>query len=195
MKKYVEVAPTAAGIKRGDEVRVITGRDRGKSGRVLSVNPGTRTVTVEHAGMIKRHTRPNPSKNVKGGIVEKRSQRQADLERAAVVPVLQQGRAHRAQNAAGRNQGAGLPPLRQHARKVAPCGPRVLGPSILVVCGSSWFTRLVCRGFSRDIEGRVEKNGFKPLKLFRRNRKAKRKETELKRRNAELKRRNKETEQ
>jgi large subunit ribosomal protein L24 len=71
MKKYVEVAPTAAGIKRGDQVRVITGRDRGKSGRVLSVNPGSRSVTVEHAGMIKRHTRPNPSKNVKGGIVEK----------------------------------------------------------------------------------------------------------------------------
>jgi large subunit ribosomal protein L24 len=35
------------------------------------VNPSKRTITVEHAGMIKRHTRPNPSKNVKGGIVEK----------------------------------------------------------------------------------------------------------------------------
>jgi len=52
-------------------VRVMTGRDRGKTGRVLAVNPATRTVMVEHAGMIKRHTRPNPSKNVKGGIVEK----------------------------------------------------------------------------------------------------------------------------
>ncbi|HLJ22469.1 MAG TPA: 50S ribosomal protein L24 [Candidatus Acidoferrales bacterium] len=71
MKKYVEVAPTAACIKRGDHVRVITGRDRGKTGRVLSVNPGARSVTVEHAGMIKRHTRPNPSQNVKGGIVDR----------------------------------------------------------------------------------------------------------------------------
>jgi large subunit ribosomal protein L24 len=71
LRKPVEQAPSAAGIKRGDQVRVITGRDRGKTGRVLGVNPSTRTITVEHAGMIKRHTRPNPQKNVKGGIVEK----------------------------------------------------------------------------------------------------------------------------
>ena len=71
MRNRVQLAPTAAGIKRGDQVRVMTGRDRGKTGRVLAVNPATRTVMVEHAGMIKRHTRPNPSKNVKGGIVEK----------------------------------------------------------------------------------------------------------------------------
>jgi large subunit ribosomal protein L24 len=62
---------TNAGIRRGDDVKILTGRDRGKTGRVLAVNPGERTITVEHAGMIKRHTRPNPSKNVKGGIVEK----------------------------------------------------------------------------------------------------------------------------
>jgi len=68
-----ETPSTAAGIKRGDQVRVITGRDRGKTGRVLAVNPGTRSVTVEHAGMIKRHTRPNPQKNVKGGILERES--------------------------------------------------------------------------------------------------------------------------
>ena len=71
VRKRMEIDPTAAGIKRGDQVRLMTGRDRGKTGRVLAVNPGTRTVMVEHAGMIKRHTRPNPSKNVKGGIVEK----------------------------------------------------------------------------------------------------------------------------
>jgi large subunit ribosomal protein L24 len=70
-RNRMEITPTAAGIKRGDQVRVMTGRDRGKTGRVLAVNPASRTVMVEHAGMIKRHTRPNPSKNVKGGIVEK----------------------------------------------------------------------------------------------------------------------------
>ena len=70
-RNRMEITPTAAGIKRGDHVRVMTGRDRGKTGRVLAVNPGARTVMVEHAGMMKRHTRPNPSKNVKGGIVEK----------------------------------------------------------------------------------------------------------------------------
>jgi large subunit ribosomal protein L24 len=70
-RNRMEIAPTAAGIKRGDQVRVMTGRDRGKTGRVLGVNPSARTVMVEHANMIKRHTRPNPSQNVKGGIVEK----------------------------------------------------------------------------------------------------------------------------
>src|SRR5215470_8930005 len=58
-------------VRKGDNVRVISGRDAGKSGRVLSVNPRKNTVIVEHANIIKRHTRPNPSKNIKGGIVEK----------------------------------------------------------------------------------------------------------------------------
>jgi large subunit ribosomal protein L24 len=58
-------------IRKGDQVRVMTGRDKGKVGRVLSVDPIQATVTVEHANMIKRHTRPNPSKNIKGGIVER----------------------------------------------------------------------------------------------------------------------------
>ena len=71
MRNRVEQTPATAGIKKGDQVRVMTGRDRGKAGRVLAVDPGKRTITVEHAGMIKRHTRANPSKNVKGGIVEK----------------------------------------------------------------------------------------------------------------------------
>jgi large subunit ribosomal protein L24 len=58
-------------IRKGDQVRVISGRDRGKVGRVLSVNASKGKVTVEHANIIKRHTRPNPSKNIKGGIVER----------------------------------------------------------------------------------------------------------------------------
>ena len=58
-------------IRKGDQVKVMSGRDAGKSGRVLSVNPAKNTIVVEHANIIKRHTRPNPNKNVKGGIVEK----------------------------------------------------------------------------------------------------------------------------
>jgi len=58
-------------IRKGDQVRLLSGRDKGKTGRVLSVHPFTGRVTVEHANMIKRHTRPNPSKNIKGGIVER----------------------------------------------------------------------------------------------------------------------------
>jgi large subunit ribosomal protein L24 len=59
------------GIRHGDTVKVMAGRSKGRSGKVLSVNAWKGTVTVEHANIIKRHTRPNPSKNVKGGILEK----------------------------------------------------------------------------------------------------------------------------
>lgn len=71
MHKEPKMTPSTAGIKKGDQVRVMTGRDRGKTGRVLAVDPSQRKVTVEHANIIKRHTRANPSKNVKGGVLEK----------------------------------------------------------------------------------------------------------------------------
>ena len=58
-------------VRKGDNVKVLAGKDAGKSGRVLSINATKNTVVVEHVGIIKRHTRPNPSKNVKGGIIEK----------------------------------------------------------------------------------------------------------------------------
>jgi large subunit ribosomal protein L24 len=58
-------------IRHGDTVMVMAGRSKGRTGKVLSVNPWKGTVTVEHANIIKRHTRPNPSKNIKGGILEK----------------------------------------------------------------------------------------------------------------------------
>lgn len=62
-------------IRKGDMVRVMAGRDKTKfqnrTSRVLSVDPVKGTVTVEGAQMIKRHTRPNQPKNIKGGIVER----------------------------------------------------------------------------------------------------------------------------
>ena len=58
-------------IRKNDSVIVITGRDRGKRGRVLRVIPDARRVIVEGVNFIKRHTRPNPQKNVKGGIVQR----------------------------------------------------------------------------------------------------------------------------
>ena len=63
--------PVRIQLKKNDTGKVIAGRDKGKSGRVLSINAKKNTVVVEHVGSIKRHTRPNPSKNIKGGIVEK----------------------------------------------------------------------------------------------------------------------------
>ncbi len=58
-------------IKKGDLVEVIAGKDRGRRGKVLRVDPGRRRVVVEGVNFIKRHTRPNPSKNIQGGIVER----------------------------------------------------------------------------------------------------------------------------
>ena len=58
-------------IRKNDQVIVRAGKDRGKKGRVLSVHPDRNRVVVEGVNLIKRHTRPNPQKNVKGGIVER----------------------------------------------------------------------------------------------------------------------------
>ena len=60
-------------IKKDDQVKVIAGRDKGKTGRVISVDRVNLTVLVEAVSMIKRHTRPNPSRQIKGGIAEKES--------------------------------------------------------------------------------------------------------------------------
>src|SRR5439155_10598685 len=58
-------------IRRNDTVAVNTGKDSGKRGRVLKVVPGKNRLIVEGVNMIKRHTRPNPQRNVKGGIIER----------------------------------------------------------------------------------------------------------------------------
>ena len=60
-------------IRRNDTVRVMTGRDKGKEGRVLRVFPGDAKVLVEHVMLVKKHVRPNPQRNVKGGIAEQES--------------------------------------------------------------------------------------------------------------------------
>ena len=64
---------TRVDIKRNDTVKVITGRDRGKQGRVLRVLPDKRKVLVEHVMMVKKNVRPVPQRNIKGGIAEQES--------------------------------------------------------------------------------------------------------------------------
>jgi large subunit ribosomal protein L24 len=59
-----------AKIKRNDEVIVITGRDKGKRGKVLRMLDDAR-VTVSGINMVKRHTKANPQAGIAGGIVEK----------------------------------------------------------------------------------------------------------------------------
>ena len=58
-------------IKKGDEVIVIAGRDKGKTGTVQSVMMEAGRVLVEGANLVKRHTKPNPARNQAGGIIEK----------------------------------------------------------------------------------------------------------------------------
>jgi large subunit ribosomal protein L24 len=65
--------PVRIQLKHNDQVKVIAGRDKGKTGRVLAINRETGRILVEHVGMVKRHTRPNPAKQIKGGIAERES--------------------------------------------------------------------------------------------------------------------------
>ena len=60
-------------LKKDDTVKVIAGRDKGKTGRVLDLDRERGRVLVEGVGLVKRHTRPNPSKQIKGGIAERES--------------------------------------------------------------------------------------------------------------------------
>lgn len=57
-------------IRKGDDVIVLAGRDRGKRGVVLRVYADDRVV-VENVNVVKRHTKPNPMRGISGGIVEK----------------------------------------------------------------------------------------------------------------------------
>jgi large subunit ribosomal protein L24 len=67
-------------IKKGDLIQVLSGKDRGKQGRVLEARPKEGRVLVENLNMIKRHTRPRPMRNASrmgspqiqpGGVIEK----------------------------------------------------------------------------------------------------------------------------
>ncbi len=57
-------------IKKGDDVIVITGRDKGKRGTVLKVLP-TGQLVVENINMVKKHQKPNPQRGQAGGIIDK----------------------------------------------------------------------------------------------------------------------------
>jgi large subunit ribosomal protein L24 len=58
-------------IRKGDQVMVIAGKDRGKKGKVLRVDRAGGRVVVEHINMVQRHTKPNPGAGVAGGIVQR----------------------------------------------------------------------------------------------------------------------------
>ena len=60
-----------ARLRKNDTVVIIAGKDRGRQGKILKILPAKGRVIVERVNMIKRHVRPNPSKNIAGGISEK----------------------------------------------------------------------------------------------------------------------------
>ena len=58
-------------VRKNDQVKVLAGKDRGKTGRVLRVFPLRNRAIVENVNTVRRHTRPNPQKNIQGGVVER----------------------------------------------------------------------------------------------------------------------------
>jgi large subunit ribosomal protein L24 len=67
-------------VRKGDLVQVLSGKDRGKQGRVIEARPRERRVIVENLNVVKRHTRPKPVKDssrmggpsiIPGGVIEK----------------------------------------------------------------------------------------------------------------------------
>lgn len=70
-------------IKRNDTVQVLSGREAGKSGKVLKLLKKSNRVVVERINMVKRAQRPNPGRNIKGGILEK----EASLHISNVLPI------------------------------------------------------------------------------------------------------------
>ena len=58
-------------LRKGDEVVVLTGKDKGKRGVVLKVTQDLEKIIVENINMVKRHTKGNPAQGTPGGIVEK----------------------------------------------------------------------------------------------------------------------------
>src|SRR5438045_9344291 len=70
-KRQKETPREKPHVRKGDTVLVLSGKDRGKQAKVLRVNPAKGTAIVERVNMLKKHTRPNPQKNIKGGILER----------------------------------------------------------------------------------------------------------------------------
>lgn len=68
-------------IRQGDTVVVISGKDRGKRGKVLRVEPRTGRLVVEGVNVARRATKPNPPKVLQGGIIEK----EAPIDRSNVM--------------------------------------------------------------------------------------------------------------
>ena len=70
-------------IHKGDQVKVVSGKEAGKTGKVLRVDIETRRVVIERLNMVKKHTKPDPKKNPQGGVIE----REAPIDASNVMLV------------------------------------------------------------------------------------------------------------
>jgi large subunit ribosomal protein L24 len=86
MKTNTERRSRSTKIKKNDMVKVVSGRDRGKVAKVLKVFPVKGTAIVENINFVKKATRPNPGRNVKGGIITK----EADIRISSLMIVCPQ---------------------------------------------------------------------------------------------------------
>ena len=71
MAAHAAPVRTRIRLKKNDVVQVIAGRDAGKQGKILKVIPEKNRIIVQGVGFTKKHTRPNPQRNIKGGIAER----------------------------------------------------------------------------------------------------------------------------
>ncbi len=78
-------------IRRDDEVVVLTGKDKGKQGKVLKVLTDRNRVVVEGVNVVKKHQKPNPQLEQAGGIIEK----EASIHVSNVAIVNREGKADR----------------------------------------------------------------------------------------------------
>jgi len=77
------VAPRARSIRRNDNVVVLAGKSKGRTGRVLRVFRAEGRAIVEGVNFVRKHTKANPQKNIKGGILE----REAPVDLSNLMPV------------------------------------------------------------------------------------------------------------
>lgn len=73
-------------VKKNDQVMVLSGREKGKRGRVINVDLDKGRALVENVNFVKRHTKANPQKNIKGGILE----REAPVALSALMVVCKE---------------------------------------------------------------------------------------------------------
>ena len=75
--------PRARNVRKNDSVVVLAGKSKGRTGRVLRVFPAKGRAIVEGVNFVRKHTKANPQKNIKGGILE----REAPVDLSNLMPI------------------------------------------------------------------------------------------------------------